>query len=65
MALNRVALLHIISAEVKKTYCGRNADGWDMPYPGQFPTLEEILKDNKSYRHICQKIVKSKHLEGA
>lgn len=54
---NRVYLLHVIDLNTGKCYCGRSADGWDMPYRDEatLPTIEQIL----STREFCKQCIKA------
>ena len=57
LSANRVYLLHVIDPEMGRCYCGRNADGWDMPHRdeerGTLPTIQQILNDNNYYCKRC------------
>lgn len=58
---NRVYLLHVINSDTGKCYCGRDANGWDMPYRdearGVLPTIEDILNGNE-FCGQCVRVLK-------
>ena len=54
LTFHRVCLHHAINQRTGRTFCGRNADGWDMPYRTKNPpTVEMAVADEKSFCKRC------------
>ena len=60
LSIHRVALYHIIHPRTKKTFCGRNANDWLVPFDviphDKCPTVDEMLSEI-GYCKICQRLL--------
>jgi hypothetical protein len=59
-------MMHVINPQTRRCYCGRNADGWDMPYreiPDEIPTIEEILQDSGYFCRQCIRCLRRRRAE--
>jgi len=59
MMTARVYLEHVINPITNRCFCGRDADGWDIPYQEiEQPTLTEILTDKQRFCQQCVRAIK-------
>ena len=57
-AFHRVCVLHVVNPETGKCYCGRDPDGWDLPFREYDCTLivQDLFADNQ-FCKSCRKAI--------